>query len=559
MKSLLRSVLLVSALFYAAMLPANADTAQPHSSAIESDLLNDAFYTQLTLQSTKIDSLTTSAANTAERSNDVATIRLLDAYSSNIDFIINTLQKIAEQQTQHPASPPSEKIAALFSQLKVSIDRFDAISLKFTKSYQDDLPPAEQAVEDAKLASRWQVLEQNRENSLQALQLAEQFGLDVKPEREHVRVKMVDQAQSLAVALTLTMNEVEIYRHSVSVIPGNEALISKLSIAENRVIILADRLSAIINIADQLGIDKAEYEAQLLLATGQISSDIFNPKVILSLLDNTLKGVGNVIADNGPTLLLRSLLFLLFLYLAIKAAQITKRITARTLASAKVPLSNLLQKMIISISGNTVLIIGILIALAQIGISLGPVLAGLGIVGFVIGFALQDSMSNFASGMLILMYRPFDVDDVIETGGVLGKVKQMSLVNTTIRSYDNQTFVIPNNIIWQGIIKNLTEQKIRRVDLIFGISYSDDIPKTEQILNDILEKDNCVLAEPEPVVRVHELGDSSVNFVVRPWVKTEDYWETYWRLTKTVKMRFDEEAVSIPFPQRDVHMIPQST
>jgi small conductance mechanosensitive channel len=134
----------------------------------------------------------------------------------------------------------------------------------------------------------------------------------------------------------------------------------------------------------------------------------------------------------------------------------------------------------------------------------------------------------------------------------------MSLVNTTFMTLDNQTLVVPNNMIWQSVITNVTAQRTRRVDLTFGISYSDDIEKAEAVLLDILKQHEEVLDDPEPVVKVHELGESSVNFVVRPWVKTADYWETYWALTKEVKLRFDKEGISIPFPQRDVHVKEQN-
>ncbi len=210
--------------------------------------------------------------------------------------------------------------------------------------------------------------------------------------------------------------------------------------------------------------------------------------------------------------------------------------------------------MVISIVRNTVIIIGILIALSQVGINLGPLLAGLGVVGFVIGFALQDTLSNFAAGMLILIYRPFDVKDLVEAGGVSGTVSDMSLVNTTILTLDNQTIVVPNNKIWGDVIKNVTAQTVRRIDLVFGISYSDDIEKTERILQEIVDSQAAVLDQPETMIRMHELADSSVNFIVRPWVNTDDYWETYWAIIRAVKLRFDEEGISIPFPQSDVHL-----
>jgi len=193
------------------------------------------------------------------------------------------------------------------------------------------------------------------------------------------------------------------------------------------------------------------------------------------------------------------------------------------------------------------------VALSQLGIALGPLLAGLGIAGFIIGFALQEVLGNFAAGVMILVYRPYDVGDLIEAAGVSGKVDEMSMVSTTIMTIDNQTLVVPNGKIWGDVIKNVTAQRIRRVDMVFGVSYGDDIPKTEKVLADILREHPKVLADPEPVVRLHKLNDSSIDFVVRPWVLTDDYWEVYWDITREVKMRFDREGISIPFPQRDVH------
>jgi small conductance mechanosensitive channel len=183
-----------------------------------------------------------------------------------------------------------------------------------------------------------------------------------------------------------------------------------------------------------------------------------------------------------------------------------------------------------------------------------PLLAGLGIAGLVIGFALQDTLSNFASGMMILIYRPFDVGDVVEAGGVMGKVDQMNLVSTMVLTFDNQMLVVPNKQIWGGVIRNVTHQDTRRVDMTFGIGYSDDIPTAEKVLAEIVTSHEKVLKDPEPVIRLHELGDSSVNFIVRPWSKTDEYWDVYWDITREVKRRFDEEGISIPFPQRDVHI-----
>ena len=183
------------------------------------------------------------------------------------------------------------------------------------------------------------------------------------------------------------------------------------------------------------------------------------------------------------------------------------------------------------------------VALSQVGFSLGPVHAGVGVAGFILGFALQDTLSNIAAGLMVLFYRPYDVGDLIEASGVTGKVSNMSLVSTTILTFDNQTMVVPNNKIWGDVIKNVTSQRTRRVDLGVGISYSDDIVKAERVLKDIVESDARVLIHPETIIKVNELGDSSVNFIVRPWVKTSDYWPVYWDLTRAVKLRFEASFI----------------
>jgi small conductance mechanosensitive channel len=236
-------------------------------------------------------------------------------------------------------------------------------------------------------------------------------------------------------------------------------------------------------------------------------------------------------------------------------AGIVKRLVRKAVTASSLNLSQLLRNQIEFFSGKVVMFVGLLVALSQLGVQVGPVLAGLGIAGFIVGFALQDTLSNFAAGMMILIYRPFDVGDAVEAGGVMGKVKAMNLVSTTITTWDNQKLVVPNSKIWGDVIRNITAEPHRRVDMSFGISYSDNIDHAERILSDIVSSHALVLAEPEPDIRLHALGESSVDFIVRPWARTSDYWTVYWDITRAVKQRFDAEGISIPFPQRDVHLI----
>jgi small conductance mechanosensitive channel len=216
--------------------------------------------------------------------------------------------------------------------------------------------------------------------------------------------------------------------------------------------------------------------------------------------------------------------------------------------------SALLKDFIVNIIRKLIFIVGFVVALSTLGINIGPLLAAIGAAGFIVGFALQGTLSNFAAGIMILIYRPYDVGDLVEIGGTFGAVDAMTIVSTTLMTLDNQKVVVPNNMIWGDKITNATGTDKRRVDMVFGIGYSDDIAKAQKILEEILVKHDAVLKDPEPIVKVHELADSSVNFAVRPWVETENYWDVYWDITRTVKERFDAEGVSIPFPQRDVHM-----
>lgn len=200
------------------------------------------------------------------------------------------------------------------------------------------------------------------------------------------------------------------------------------------------------------------------------------------------------------------------------------------------------------------IIAGLIVGLAAIGVNTTPLVAIIGAAGFVIAFALQNTLSNFASGLLIMFYKPFDTGDFVETSSVSGKVKSMTLVTTNMMTPDNKLLVVPNNELWGKVITNVTGSNERRVDMVFGIGYNDDIGCAEQVLKDLVTTHPLVLKDPEPVIRVSELGDSSVNLICRPWVKTADYWTVYWELTRAVKERFDEEGISIPFPQQDVHI-----
>jgi len=202
----------------------------------------------------------------------------------------------------------------------------------------------------------------------------------------------------------------------------------------------------------------------------------------------------------------------------------------------------------------TVMIAVIVAALGQIGINITSFLAILGAAGLAVGLALKDSLSNFASGVMLIIFRFFAIGDYVTVAGTSGTVSTISIFNTELLTPDNQTIYIPNARILGNEIVNVTANETRRLDLVFGISYQDDIDKARSIIREIIEAEERVLPEPAPVIAVSELGDSSVNFVVRPWVKTSEYWNVRFDLIERIKKAFDEGGISIPYPQRDVHL-----
>lgn len=216
--------------------------------------------------------------------------------------------------------------------------------------------------------------------------------------------------------------------------------------------------------------------------------------------------------------------------------------------------SELVDRFVEKIIRRTLLFIGLLIGLSTLGVEIAPLLAVFGGGAFILGFALQDTLGNFANGVMLLIYQPFDVGDAVEVGGVSGSVDAVSLVSTTIRSWDNKVHIVPNKSVWGQTITNINGAGERRVDMIFGISYGDDMAKAQEILERVVKETEGVLEEPGTTIKVHELADSSVNFAVRPWAKAADYWGVYWGVTRKVKEEFDKAGVSIPFPQQDVHM-----
>jgi len=516
----------------------------------------DQMLSDIALQDADIRQLQVRVDSSDGLTEQILTIRRDRLWASMFQNSLALAQEVADRRDDgQDVSAYEEQLVARLSTLSPAA----IVAIQWHRSRisfpTDQAPPDEFVISDLKLFKQVAAVDALYRGLIEYVEIAGRFDLDASPARDFMTGSLVDAAANRSIFLELAINEVETLRATVATLPNNTELADWLSAAESRVQMTASAMQEMISLMNALEMETRQYRQQVLTVTGEITTDVLDVGIMANLVSEWSAMLFGLVASEGPRLLFRLLLVMFILFAFFQLSKLVEKGVVRGLSSARFHLSHLLRRMIVSTVRNLVFIFGILIAISQLGISLGPLLAGLGIAGFIIGFALQDSLSNFASGVLILLYRPFDVGDTVDAGGVSGKVSSMSLVNTTFMTFDNQRLVVPNNKIWGSVITNVTAQQTRRIDLVFGISYGDDLDQAESVLNEVINAHEAVLEDPPPTIKLHELGEFSMNIIVRPWVKTSDYWRTYWDLTKSVKQEFDKAGISIPFPQRDVHVV----
>ena len=310
---------------------------------------------------------------------------------------------------------------------------------------------------------------------------------------------------------------------------------------------LIDRLRLVLDDWERKGGDPKEFRLYASAVSG-MEVDLGNARTVIAFAKDWLLS-----AQGGLRWLTNVVSFLLILFAAFLLSRMLSRLTGQALSRIK-GASSLLRSFMVNFVRQGTLLLGLVVSLSALGINTSPVLALIGGAAFVIGLALQGTLSNFAQGLLILAYRPFDVGDVIDAGGVSGIVDSMNMLSTTIRTFDNKLMIVPNGKIGGDTITNATASDTRRIDMTFGIGYGDDVEVAQAILERIVTGHSLVLKDPAPLIRMNELGDSAVNFIVRPWSKTGDYWTIYWEVMAAVKKEFATAGISIPYPQQDVHV-----
>jgi small conductance mechanosensitive channel len=420
------------------------------------------------------------------------------------------------------------------------------IAVQYKKEELKTAKKAEKALEevkDAKAEADQEEAKDATEDANEALKAAEEAEKKTKEEKEVKEAidKAVEKAEEEGDAKKLTDDGTEAKSEM------KMALLDHVTDLTAERTALIDRFNTVLDELKAKGGETKEFETYIKAVSG-LKVDVTDASATWTTI------TGWLLSPEGGLRwginLVQFILVIAGFYLAsILAGKAAKKAMARSKH-----LSVLLREFLVLGIQRTVLFVGFFVGLSALEINVGPVLAIIGAAGFVIAFALQNSLSNFASGILMLIYRPFDIGEVVDVAGVVGKVESMNLLSTQLRTLDNKFVIVPNNSVWGDVITNVTGITERRVDMVFGIGYEDDIDKAQNILEKLVNEHELVLKNPEPVVKLHELADSSVNFVCRPWVKPDDYWTVYWDITRAVKKTFDAEGVSIPFPQRDVHL-----
>lgn len=265
-------------------------------------------------------------------------------------------------------------------------------------------------------------------------------------------------------------------------------------------------------------------------------------------MENIMDTIQSLVVTYGLNVLYAILILLIGWWLA----GIISRLLNKVMTKAEV--NDTLIKFVANLTYIAIIVFAALAAFERLGVATTSFIAVLGAAGLAVGFALQGSLANFAAGVMILLFKPYKNGDLVEASGTFGKVEEIQIFNTIVISPENKTVIIPNAQVTSGNIVNYSKKGMLRLDMVFGIGYSDDLLKAKRILEEVVTADERTATDPAPTVAVMELGDNSVNFTVRPYVKVEDYWAVHFDVTEKVKLRFDKEGISIPFPQRDVHL-----
>jgi small conductance mechanosensitive channel len=389
---------------------------------------------------------------------------------------------------------------------------------------------------------------------IESLTEAEEVGVNTSEQWANVDRFLLSRAAELTGRLQLAIAERSTVRGRIQdarTANADEseraALDLRFRVAELRIDRLSRGLDATADLLDTRRLPTAPYRQLLIQATGEVTSDVLDPTVAVGLVRDWMERIWIWFADAGPNVLVRLALLAGSILLSRAGFRVVWRIFRRSTGS-KVSrlLTDLLERMLIPVAT----LVGFIAGLIAIGIDPTAFLAGLGVLGVIVGLALQDSLANFAAGVFILLYRPFDVDEIVTAGGVTGTVRAMGLATTTIVTFDNRRLFVHNNKVWGEVIENKSAERTRRVDVGFRISHHEDADRIIGLVRDVCTQYDLILDTPEPLIYVTSIDDSLVSLEVRAWAATTDWWSATTQLPRLISKRFTAEGIEPPYPRQ---------
>ncbi len=475
----------------------------------------------------------------------------------NLDELMSLIQELDDRGL--PSEEP-RKVAArilrsarklLWSNLRRSLEAVERQTRVARRASSDD-----RLAEERKLTTLSGNLNGALKSLLTVSEYQQMLGIDVSKDLTRLDGLLQQRLEPVAGELKVVSDRLDALRSKIADADPEEAAALKdelppLEEAHHRAV---RDLTDLVELAGERNLDVDSYKKLLIQATGAASVGMLNRRVALGLVRDAIRNTRDRLVTLTPLIIFRTITFVVVMLVFWILARIVSGVVSRTVHRPGAQMPQLLRGTVVTSARNIILGIGFMVAISQMGIQVGPILAGLGIAGFIMGFALQDTLSNFAAGLMILIYRPFDVGDAVQTAGVFGKVVRVSVVSTTIDTFDNQRHIIPNRKVWGDVITNRTACDTRRVDLTFFTGYEADVERVEAILHEIIEDHPLTLDEPEPIIRLQRVTENGLEFVARPWTGTRDYWKVFREVTREVKLRFDAEGIPPPTPRREIFL-----
>jgi small conductance mechanosensitive channel len=431
------------------------------------------------------------------------------------------------------------------------IDRHE-LRLAEARLRRPDVPPDELGLFEARIGENERFLDNWLLRLLQYGQTLEEAGLEAPELWEWLDGLIVRRARELETRLKVSFMESKRAREQIESsnklgITPDEGQMFRYHAAQIKADVVVSSLSAAADLLDARGLESAEYRILIIASTGQVTKHILSWDVLLGLARGALRSVLSWLRDRGPTVLVRIAIVLLFGLLFRLLGWLLWN-----LVRIVINLPKLLADLVGRLVRPTFTVIGFAVGLWFLGVDPTTLLAGLGVLSVIVGLALQDSLGNLAAGLFILAYKPYDVDEIVQAGGVLGRVKEMGLANTTIITFDNRRFFVPNRKIWGDLIENRSLEKVRRVQATVRVSYEDDIVEVLRHISEILKESDLILDSPAPAIFVSKLDDSWMSVSVWPWTRTENWWTLEMNLPLILRTGLAERGVTVPYPRRDI-------